>query len=1570
MGLLEDWDRRWGLGEPSVDPLDEWDQKWGLASKPKKPGLLESIGRGARSLGAGVLNLAEAGAGALEMYAETPALRGLAGLVPMDPLADAARSLRQSFGRGSDLLSPERLYGSFREGLRERPVGTLAEGVLESAPQTVATVAAALYGGPVAAAAVGGGLTSSGAYTEARDAGLSSNTAALGALGEGAVSGALESIGAGAILNRIPGLPQATGRLARIGLGALGEGVTEGAQELVSAGRQELEGLPIGDLSDRLLASTTLGSLTGAGFSVGDVLADPGPQAPPRPSRRQLEEELTSERERRNLLEREANSDALTGLMNRRGFEALRPAAEADPNQWFVVYDLDNFKAVNDRAGHQTGDEVLRDAGAVVREVVGDRGVAARMGGDEFVQIVRGSREDAERVRTETERLFGAEDYGAGSPTTITGSVGETYVSADTPLQAAKHARKQEFGIPLTRAAASLGSPSGLANAGSFDTSLAEVYIPRQGSPAPAAPDIPIERVPMEMPEIVELSESLLSGRLPIVKRNLGRATGRFSPKSGTIQLRADLFADPRQAAATLSHEIGHVVDWLPEKEMGRGNILGRVASLKKHLISTIDALPSSTPAALTKEDRRNIKKRIKAQLGKGAAESEISAAYKAAIETEIQSRGLITKSEVLAELLDLSNQWRPGLMDADASSSYGAYRRSSKELYADAVSALVMAPTWAKKTAPKFFRSFEGYFERKPDAKAAYEAVQAISGAPTADVLAHRDQRAEAMLEEGRLKRAREIAASQVEETPTFGEFRENIATLVIDRRAALLGLRRQARKAKSALGDEVLRIAEAGDYINSQAAGYLEGAVREVIAPMEASGVDPKVFAKWLLYRRAAGERVELANPLGIGAEAAKAQMAALENSLSTEQRSALQAAGQRLADYRRKYVIEPLVATNAISPALRDKMLSNDDYARFEVQEYIEDDALGKASGLGSLRGQIGTLQRVGDPLIETMIHDVALVRMRQKAELAQAATQWLRTDFPQLITPAETRFDGKRHVPVEPADKKLGLFTYLNEGKVEGVYVPKGVAEALDKRFTETWAALKIWNKYVHGPIRMLLVTHNPAWSFWNIQRDVRASAKNIYSGPGSLARSAVDAAAAMRDVLRSGDQRLPEEVELMRGGAILPPGQRVWNPEDLGEGDALAHVLSQYGILTDESHRRQVRHPLARLVHNLTARLGEASERAIKLAGYRHLKSEQQTRGLTDHQVMEWVRNRAGTPNALRVGEMGRVLNAVFMFSNISKEGWRSSWESARQDPASWARKTLLYDVAPKMVLAAASYGLLDPLEELLGFKPSEAMDRIPESDKANYTIVPLGLDKNGKAVYLRFPQDHLGQAVSHLAWKIARVSPPSELAGWAQSQSPWGAGSIHPALSAVGMASEYAAGRNPYDPFRGRPIMSDAVFEAGGSRAHAAFGKAMWNELGGRVIWNFNTETEAETMSELERITQMPIVGSALQRFVKVSDAGLSEEARATLEPIRQEKAAARLDRDDAILAALREAKGGTIDVSALYQKLKADGLDAGEPWAFRQRVKELRTRQYGSRRERDLSYARSKEERKALEGL
>jgi len=108
--------------------------------------------------------------------------------------------------------------------------------------------------------------------------------------------------------------------------------------------------------------------------------------------------------ERVNELELMTKTDTLTGLLNRRGFQAAfeRSAKRVHRRGMgplsILTIDLDRFKEINDKFGHSMGDAVLQVLGELLREQARGTDAPARIGGDEFAVLVEGPVAEAEAL--------------------------------------------------------------------------------------------------------------------------------------------------------------------------------------------------------------------------------------------------------------------------------------------------------------------------------------------------------------------------------------------------------------------------------------------------------------------------------------------------------------------------------------------------------------------------------------------------------------------------------------------------------------------------------------------------------------------------------------------------------------------------------------------------------------------------------------------------------------------------------------------------------------------------------------------------------------------------------------------------------------------------------------------------------------------------------------------------------------------------------------------------------------------------------------------------------------------
>jgi two-component system, cell cycle response regulator len=239
------------------------------------------------------------------------------------------------------------------------------------------------------------------------------------------------------------------GRRAR----AIGMTYRYGAEELAENGGLIRSGLavPMGntDEEDGYLAVFSRSEL-----DFGDESVDELEQLVQRAS--PAIENAQAFREARQL----ADLDALTGLHNRRYFHETLARECARAHRYnrslaLIIFDLDDFKAINDRIGHLAGDSVLADAAARVRDVVRSADIACRVGGDEFAVILpESTTDDADQLYRRIQHSVTAHPIGAAGRLLFSAGVAELrpdddavsfFQRADEALYRAKESGKGQI---------------------------------------------------------------------------------------------------------------------------------------------------------------------------------------------------------------------------------------------------------------------------------------------------------------------------------------------------------------------------------------------------------------------------------------------------------------------------------------------------------------------------------------------------------------------------------------------------------------------------------------------------------------------------------------------------------------------------------------------------------------------------------------------------------------------------------------------------------------------------------------------------------------------------------------------------------------------------------------------------------------------------------------------------------------------------------------------------------------------------------------------------------------------
>jgi len=171
-------------------------------------------------------------------------------------------------------------------------------------------------------------------------------------------------------------------------------------------------------------------------------------------------------------LDVKSQTDLLTGLLNKKSFEEVVDVTLSEnfsTNGYALIFmDVDNFKGVNDRCGHDIGDDVLRSFSHTISSVFRENDVKGRLGGDEFCVLMKLPQGSTKQEMTDTvndvcnrfrEALHRRGAMGRQSMPAVTSSMGavistdnndtfeELYHKADTALYHSKHKGKDTWSI-------------------------------------------------------------------------------------------------------------------------------------------------------------------------------------------------------------------------------------------------------------------------------------------------------------------------------------------------------------------------------------------------------------------------------------------------------------------------------------------------------------------------------------------------------------------------------------------------------------------------------------------------------------------------------------------------------------------------------------------------------------------------------------------------------------------------------------------------------------------------------------------------------------------------------------------------------------------------------------------------------------------------------------------------------------------------------------------------------------------------------------------------------------------
>ena len=1119
-------------------------------------------------------------------------------------------------------------------------------------------------------------------------------------------------------------------------------------------------------------------------------------------------------------------------------------------------------------------------------------------------------------------------------------------------------------------------------------------------------------KLALELPEIVEFAQRAMEGKFPTVKRFLGQAIGRFYPGSGKIAIINNLDLDTM--SRVLAHEIGHLADWLPDKDMRKGNILGRVGSIPHYLKSLLEEYPDSPNAILTDKDRIRLRKEAGKQVtaesltdGKIVEEitrtvpkyeemaitsdmildilrgrtnepdvllrflqevdgttkkaiakqalqnlvdetlagltgkkivgyetvteriirpsrtkTEESAAtakrYRELLKAEILKRKLYEKEVITQELKNLTIKWKPFTPGAD---KYTQYRFSSKELYADAVSVLMNDTGLLWETAPTFQKAFLNYFEKKPALKSIYDEIQTRRADPNA-VLEQRRLFERGMAEEGARLRQRQEELQKKRQTLTpsllWGAARRAFGAQNI----RALELMEKARAEGRVIPDSQ-RLdywTEELPYINSEVYSWQRSVEIDIIKKAQAGGIDLIDLHEYMILKRAATERKGIYNPGGIGDVFAEKQLSYMKSQVGAEKFANIERIVKSFRTLYEAKVLTIIKNANFLPSELVKSMMENPNYATFANLEYLVDKHFGAGTG-AKIYKQYGMLGKVDNVFIQTILKGSALIRAARHHEVKMALIK-----SPEISAVMARR--GPKGVGwMNPKDPDMGLIVASPEGKTQGYYIDKEIAElwnqSPDKASVVSRARLATLG-LIKGFLGKAFIKWNIPWMLANPIRDVLATYKKVPETRGYLLKgyknTLGDAFRAAMDLLPERERKLLEEKALVR--------DRFYQ----GEGNMFAVEREFLKNVDTPDYSGKIASPILTAAHWLKKHeyyfvvpamgrgleiFGKAGERLGKMAADEaiRLRSEATGAQVADQRRTHLVRTRAGTPNSYAQGLLHTLTEAMFPFSNIALQDMRSSIEAFREDKSGYTVKTVVLNVLPKILFWGMVAGYF-------GEDIKKVASRVGKYYRRMYGVLPL-FTYGDETVALTLPQDYMGQTIGALASSALDGDFTGTMGslGLVTGGQPY---NLNPFISsAMDWINYYSNGVAPVNKFYGSKMMTDDEAKAGGKYAAEVLSRDLWNQFFGTMIYRIPGSSGKPNMSDFEKVLSLPVL-NGLGRFFRITNQGSLESLTEASDTVDKQRAIENINIKRAIVKNLAE--GSPVTPDQLFVNLVNQG--------------------------------------------
>lgn len=991
-------------------------------------------------------------------------------------------------------------------------------------------------------------------------------------------------------------------------------------------------------------------------------------------------------------------------------------------------------------------------------------------------------------------------------------------------------------------------------------------------------------------------------------------------------------------ALQVLAHEgPGHWGDYYPgDVGWARGNFFGRVAKLSNYLMTTMAEHPAGLGDFISKQDRRRL--RAAAERAEGPKPpvgdreewlARVRDTYRELLDQEARNRGLVQLKDVKAELEPLVAWW-------NGTDTIPDYFKSSEELYAETLSVFMLAPQQMLHRAPITYALLNNWMGRNPKFKETFDEFQGrmISG----------DYKGDRVARWREMFRRADADAAMMEENTSSTSAREIWDSMLVyfDRNlgpvyARIRDLRREDMPTWLRKRDAIKRAQYVGGEQKAMAAVFNKW-VADELAP---SGWTYEDFNEYRFHQRVVEERFNLANP-GTDAKASFERLRDWQAEVGPERWAALEKANAGFTRQIMDALADP-EWVQAVGPELAAKLQANPWYATFAVTpegrvpakdslQAMMGSTFGNSVGGGIYR-QFGTHQNIRSPVTATI---QKMMAMRSWAR-RNTAKKELGEFFLQTgeALPAEFRWDGKARVPIIKDGPRIATITWMDGGQQQAAYVPRALASGFDTSGTvEFRRAMRILSMFNAVP-KALATRYNPLFWSYQLVRDLMDAPRKT---PGitlaGMLREFPDAVRSAYSIIHG----VPDDVAMqaMRRNVGIHSHDRVELTENDIDFERLMkgwHLRPADGLRGITAAEPKLLGGMKRFWHTF-ANASEVLEHSVKIAAMKQLDARMPD--MPEAQKKYWLQTLAGSPDFMDKGLANPALDLFAMFYNAAKQGWRSEVEAyqAHRDVgqrAAYAQKLVIYGILPKLAMYALAQGLV------AGLLPGEDKDwrewyaSIPDYDKVNYFVLPLGwANKDKKEVaYVRVPLSETQRVVGGMFWKMLASPdrPGPDVISYGADTLP----GANPLLKAARAGLEYfLLGRNPPNDRGGNVVRQSDFQERGAEASRQVVDFMLQNSLGvhpvGRVVAEAvaapprgdTGRTDPGFWSALGSLAS----GGLWGRWVKVSNGGVFDTVYAAAERIQQQQS-----REHRILREAAEAGELTGEARRLVEgsKLLAD---------------------------------------------